>query len=562
MSYLKKIAILWMVLCMTMLSVNIKEPVQAAELKGSTRAEQLFNFFYDKGYSAQAAAAIVGTVMWETCGGYNENFPLHITQKGTYEGIGICQWSYGRKTNFIAYCKSQNVEWTKSTLKHQAEFLEKELKSGRYWMYPSHVYSSAVSHYKMSYSQFKTQTDVTKAVGGILFNFLRPSEYYAHTANRVTFAKKILSKYEKVLYAPTDYKSVVSGNDVQLNWSTKFPATKSRVQVYDVNCKLVKTHTTKNNHYKVKDLKNGVYFIRVGAVSKRNEVKYSTYRIAVIGKSDQRQNVMATNVTVEAIDFDSLQVKWTAAKRADHYVVYRSVDGDKHVAYKTLKTNSFVMDGAQTGLRYSFKIKTYSKIDGTVQETPATTSVRGKTKLNDSINLEITRVDKTRFKLNWNAVAGAHKYEVYMKSSEGSYTKVKTLDSSICEYATNVLLPDTYSFKVRASRYDGDDKVYSSYSNVVKRKSVFTKPTLEIEKTSDTSLELNWEKSAGVPYYSVYQKIDRDGTYKKIKSGTFTTYSANDLKPNQTYYYKVKGYRIVDEVKYYTPLSNQVEYSL
>lgn len=561
MRYLKKLSILWMILCMLLLSVNYVQPVQAAELKGSTRAEQLFNYFYEKGYSSQACAAIVASVMWESSGAYKENFSLHTVEKGTMEGIGICQWSFGRKANFIAYCKSKNVDWKKSTLKMQADFLDKELKSGKYWMFPSHVYSSALAPYKMSYAKFKTQKNIKDAVGGFLFNFLRPSEYYAHFQDRINYAQRLLKKYEKQLYAPTNYSASVTGNDIVLNWSTQFPAIKSKIQVYDVNCKLVHTHTTRNHSYKVKDLDKGVYFVRVGAMNQSNDIKYTSYRIAVIGKSDQQKNVMATNLKIEAIDYDTLQIKWDAAKRADHYVLYRSIDGGEFKPYKTLKTNSYTMENAKTGVKFAFKIKTWSKIDGTIQETPFTSSVSGKTKLDEDIQLEITRVNKTKFQLDWNVIAGATSYDVYMKTSIGSYQKIKTLKADVCKYTTSVLTPDTYSFKVRAARYSGNERVVGKLSNAVRGKSVFTKPNVQIEAISNNSIQLSWEKVDGVSYYCIYRKVSKEGVYQKLTSVSSTTYTDEKLENNQTYYYKVKGYRNVDGINYVTPLSTEVNYS-
>lgn len=562
MKYLKKLGILCMAICM-MLPMFKVQPSKASELKGSTRAEQLYNYFYEKGYTPQAAAGIVGNVMWESSGGHGSfNFPLHTVEAATGEGIGMCQWSFGRKQNFIKYCESKGVSWKKSTLKMQADFLEKELSSGKYWLFPPHVYSSAVTPYKMSYSQFKNQTDVTKAVGGFCFNFERPSEYYAHFSERITYAKRVLKAYQKTLSAPTNISLKVEKDDVQLNWTKGQASTKTKVEIYDVNDKQIKTHTTKNNHYKVKDLNNGIYYIRIGAMTPRNEIEYSRYYIVSIGTSSQQAKVMATNLQTKTIDYNTLEVKWTKVENAEKYLVYRSINGGAFKEYKTLTTNSFQMDNAQTGVTYAFKVKTWVKTKYGVLDSPVSSVVSGKTSLNDKVELKIESVGNTKFKLSWNKVSGATAYCLYISDESGSYQKTKVLDDDELSYTTNVLTPETYSFKVQAARYSGTKRVYGAMSNTLTGKSVFAKANIAVTKKTSTSLQIQWEKVDGVPYYSVYRKVNADGTYKKITSGDPTTIVDKGLENNNTYYYRVKGYRIVGDKKYYSPVSNEVKYSL
>ncbi|MDE5671312.1 MAG: hypothetical protein K2I14_07640, partial [Eubacterium sp.] len=74
------------------------------------------------------------------------------------------------------------------------------------------------------------------------------------------------------------------------------------------------------------------------------------------------------------------------------------------------------------------------------------------------------------FKLSWNKVTGADKYELYIKQANGSYKLMKTTTAT--SFTTAVASKGkTYSYKVRAVTSKNKNAT-SSYSKVasVKRK--------------------------------------------------------------------------------------------
>lgn len=92
-----------------------------------------------------------------------------------------------------------------------------------------------------------------------------------------------------------------------------------------------------------------------------------------------------------------------------------------------------------------------------------------------------------------------------------------------------------------------------------------------IEKTTITSVKttvlsnqvkLEWKKKTtgyDVDYYQVYRSTKKDSGYKKIyttrdsKEKTVTNF--RDVKPNTTYWYKIRGVREVDGELIYTPFT-------
>ena len=72
------------------------------------------------------------------------------------------------------------------------------------------------------------------------------------------------------------------------------------------------------------------------------------------------------------------------------------------------------------------------------------------------------------------------------------------------------------------------------------------------------SLNINWEKADGVSYYQVYRSTSPNGKYALL--GTYdentTSSISRALIPNQTYYYKVRGYCWANGERVFTGFSN------
>lgn len=92
-----------------------------------------------------------------------------------------------------------------------------------------------------------------------------------------------------------------------------------------------------------------------------------------------------------------------------------------------------------------------------------------------------------------------------------------------------------------------------------------TKLTLKSSKTAKGNIALNWTKSAGyrMDYYEVFRSTSKDSgwdsepIYTTLNEFKTSYTNTKDLKKGQTYYYRVRGVRMVDGEKIYTPLSTK-----
>jgi len=153
--------------------------------------EAAYYYFVSQGYTKEAAAAICGNLMWESGGGGANGILLHTVEGGSGEGIGMLQWSFGRKTAFKQYCLSQGVNWTESDIQLQCDYMLQELNGGQ-WTGGDSRYGSAAS---MSLEDFKNCTDISQATTAFCARFERPSYEYSGLSTRISYANKTYSTY-------------------------------------------------------------------------------------------------------------------------------------------------------------------------------------------------------------------------------------------------------------------------------------------------------------------------------------------------------------------------------
>ena len=178
-------------------------------LRGSCINEQCYNFFIDNGFSAAAAAGAVGNLMAEA--GVDSSGQINASAiESNGEGVGIVQWSFGRKTAFLEFCKAAGDPFPNKNIELQLRFIKKELDAGNQWL----TSANYGSQYKMSYQQFLKLTDPSIAAGAWCAGYERPNVQYAHLDNRIKYAVDIYNKYSgntAVAYSPSAVTTTSTG---------------------------------------------------------------------------------------------------------------------------------------------------------------------------------------------------------------------------------------------------------------------------------------------------------------------------------------------------------------
>lgn len=163
------------------------------DLQGATNAEKVYNAFVTAGYTKEAAAAVVGNLAGEGGTDANGDIVIDSTEAGSGEGIGICQWSLGRKTAFMEFARSKGEPWPDTGLGLQLEYMMIELETDQ-WLWTD-IGAGYGSQYHISFEDFKKSKNVEFATGAFCANFERCYYVNSHLSERVAYAKRVLNSF-------------------------------------------------------------------------------------------------------------------------------------------------------------------------------------------------------------------------------------------------------------------------------------------------------------------------------------------------------------------------------
>ena len=113
---------------------------------------------------------------------------------------------------------------------------------------------------------------------------------------------------------------------------------------------------------------------------------------------------------------------------------------------------------------------------------------------------------------------------------------------------------------VKAGRYDSTERVMTAGSNVVEAVVTSSVPTITIEQAEGDKVTISWTKVEGMKGYDVYRATTIDGKYTQLKRTTSTSISTT-VKAGKTYFYKVRGFDVVNDVKVYSTYSETVSFT-
>jgi len=256
-------------------------------------------------------------------------------------------------------------------------------------------------------------------------------------------------------------------------------------------------------------------------------------------------------VALTTLSYKSLKLTWPLVLGASGYEIYTKT-GDDFVLSADQTDLTITFDGLTSGVVQTYKVKAYTLVNE-VKIYSNEVIVSGKAL--PLVPAVSANINYNSIQLNWNPVEGAAGYEVYRSTTAtGVYTLLSTTDATTLTMnglAFNAL----YYFRVRAFTLVDDVKVYGNYTaNLAYRVSVAT-PTVTVASTSYVSIRIGWSASAGASGYEVYRAASATGVYALVVTTASTSYINTGLATNGLYYYKVRSYRLVGTVKYYSGFS-------
>lgn len=94
-------------------------------------------------------------------------------------------------------------------------------------------------------------------------------------------------------------------------------------------------------------------------------------------------------------------------------------------------------------------------------------------------------------------------------------------------------------YKVRDYVNINGTYIYTNYSDSVKAVPQIAPPTSLSAYSTTDGIRLSWRSSSGANSYEIYRSDKENGTYSKIGTASYTSYTDTKVSYNMTYYYKV-----------------------
>jgi len=261
----------------------------------------------------------------------------------------------------------------------------------------------------------------------------------------------------------------------------------------------------------------------------------------------------APTISAVSTGTDSIRASWPAVSGATGYEVTKSMSADFSAPIiSTVTTTQYNLNGLSTNVPVYLKVRAY-RLVGTVKVYSAISNTVNVKPIPNTPNLTGTVLDYQGIRLSWNTILNASGYELYKQNSEnGSFELV--LDNLDLSYSENGLIPGTiHRFKVKAYVLVNDVRIYSAESPMISLSPIPGPVSNFIVKTPKyTELNLSWNAVLGATGYEITRSTTATGTYVLVANvENSLIYSDSALAFNTSYFYKIRAYTTVNDVKVY-----------
>ena len=228
-----------------------------------------------------------------------------------------------------------------------------------------------------------------------------------------------------------------------------------------------------------------------------------------------------------------IKVTWDAVNGAAKYRVFVKTSSGWATIGTTTGT-SLIWSGAKSGCTYTFTIRALNSAGTAFVSSYNTSGWKQQYVAQPAISkLENTA---TGVKITWNAVAGAGKYRVYVKTSTG-WQNIGTTTGTSLTY-TGAKSGYTYTFTVRALNSAGTAFV-SSYNSTGWKQTYIAQPGITKLENTASGIKVTWNAVNGVGKYRLFVKTSKGWATIGTTTGTSLTYTG--AKSGYTYTFTVRA---------------------
>ena len=298
-----------------------------------------------------------------------------------------------------------------------------------------------------------------------------------------------------------------------------------------------------------------VYIIDSGQVKKydtttstsythKKALNAKTYTYTVAACDSRGKNLSAYNKTgwsnkfVSAPKISSVsntstgpKITWGKVSGVSKYRVFVK-SGSSWKKLKDTTSTSYTHTAAESGKTYTYTVRCLSSSGKSYLSGYYTAGTKNMF-LSMPVVSKISNT-QTGAKITFSKVAGASKYNIYVKSSSGWKKLGETAKTSYTH--TSAKSNTTYSYRVRA--YDSTGAYMSSYKSAGDSNKFIASPVIAYLTSTSKGVKIAWGKVDGAAKYRVFVKSG--SKWKKLKDTTSTSFVDKSAKLGKKYTYTVR----------------------
>lgn len=300
------------------------------------------------------------------------------------------------------------------------------------------------------------------------------------------------------------------------------------VTVKDSSGKVLKKDTDYTVKYSSGRKALGAYTVTV--TFKGNYTGTKTLKFTISTKAPSK--VTATQNTTQ------IKLSWPKVSGATGYRIFVKSGSSWKTLVSSTTATSYTIKNLKAGTKYTFAVRPYAKVNGTVIWSPYTECATS-TKAVKPSKVTAKQTANT-ITLNWTKSAGATGYRIYVKS--GSSWKTVVNSTTALTYTIKGLKAGAkYTYAVRPYVKNGSTVVWSDYTTYTAATTPAT-VTAKAATPSKGKINLTWNTVSGAEGYNVYYKLGT-GSYKLYKTVGASTKSRSfsNLKSDTKYTFAVRA---------------------
>ncbi|MDO5549449.1 MAG: GH25 family lysozyme [Eubacteriales bacterium] len=155
--------------------------------------------------------------------------------------------------------------------------------------------------------------------------------------------------------------------------------------------------------------------------------------------------------------------------------------------------------------------------------------------------------------LYWNSSAGSKKYAIYRSTTgeSGSYSKIATTTGKTYT-DKKASSSKKYYYQVAGQATVSGSTYTSTRSTAINTSNIPARPTIKsLTQRTGRKARLTWSASKGAAQYYIFRSTTgKNGSFKKIKTVSGTSYTSGKLVKGKRYYYRIVPVRTINGILY------------